>query len=239
MINEVVIPAAGLGERMSFFTKGKRSKLMLKIKDTPIIDYAIKEALKSNLKNINIIINENSHDLINFVRGTYPNIKTIITENTLGSAHSILKAKQNIKGDFFSVILPDIIIRSLKPAVNQLIDVFNYKKTNLFGWTDISNEKELWGGCEEMILEKQENLCRIKGIVSKRENPSSNNYISRYIVSRNFLDITESFLYKGKADDSDVLEEMLKKEDFFGLILSGKGFDTGIPRGYKNCLKSF
>lgn len=232
MINEVIIPAVGIGTRMLPITHGKISKLMLPVNSCPIIEYAVKEALSSNFDNIYMIINKEHKELIKFVSENYPKINLIISELTAGSAKSILKAKDKIKNNFFAVIFPDIIIFSEKPALFQLKELFEKENSNIVGWiSPPKDELNFFGNCFEIYSDKiKNNFFKINKILKKSEK-GKEKYPSRYIISKNFFKIAEDY-----DDDADVIIEMIKKERFLGIEILGIGFDLGNPKGYNNAL---
>ena len=241
VIDEVVIPAAGLGSRMSEITKNKSSKLMLSIGDVPIISYAIDEALASGYSKIYVITNKLHEDLSYFLKKFYPMVNIIKIETTGGSAETILKAEKFISGEFFSVILPDIIIKSDIPPLSQMKNVWKNKK-NILGVLHLTEEeKSFFGSCEfkKNQVKNFEDAFEIKEIKSKKDN-DGDLYHARSILSNSFFNLTKELIKeKSEPDDSIVYKRMLLNEKFLGLEIKGKGFDCGNPEGYKMALKLF
>jgi UTP--glucose-1-phosphate uridylyltransferase len=67
MINKAVIPAAGLGTRFLPITKSI-PKEMIPILDTPSIDYIVREAVASGIKEILIIVSGRKESLIQYYK---------------------------------------------------------------------------------------------------------------------------------------------------------------------------
>ena len=190
MIREVIIPAAGLGTRMTSITKGKTSKLMLPLNKKPIISYAIDEAIQSFCDKIHIVLNERHQDLYNFLKQKYHNVNLILQKEPLGIAESISQAEPFILHKFFAVILPDILITSKVPVILQMKQAFQDIQANMLGLLQVApEEKNFFGACEfskRHLKEINQSLFKIKKIFSKKDS-NRDLYHVRSILSRSFF----------------------------------------------------
>jgi|GEM_PF-4318628 len=240
MINEAVIPSAGLGTRMLPVTGGKIPKLMLEINGKPMIAYAVEEALSSGFDKINVVVNGAQAGLSDFLKENYGEVN-VIPAGPRGSGGNILDAKKSVKGDHFAVIFPDVIIDSKVPALLQLKRAFEKNNVNIIGWLLLTEEEKKIFGNSTPVLSKQigDNLFEIRGFAQKKSEENSL-YLSRYILSRSFFQAAERLISgSGEADDADVLKEMIRSERFLGTKISGKGFDGGNVGGYRAAEKYF
>ena len=162
-VRRAVIPAAGLGTRFLPATKAT-PKEMLPIVDKPTIQYIIEEALASGIEDI-IIISGKSKRAIedHFDRnmelemsleasGKFEQLEMVrrISEINLhyirqkeprGLGHAILCARRFIGDEPFAVLLGDDVVDSEKPALKQLIDVYDRRGFSVLGVQEVAPEK--------------------------------------------------------------------------------------------------
>ena len=154
-IKRAVIPAAGFGTRFLPATKAT-PKEMLPIVDRPTIQYIVEEAIESGIEDILIISGHAKRaiedyfdsapilemsleksgklDLLKMVRDTADiRIHYIRQREMKGLGDAILTAKAFMAGEPFAVLLgDDVVYHPKKPALKQLIDVFEeYGRTVL------------------------------------------------------------------------------------------------------------
>src|SRR5438034_807090 len=137
-ITKVVFPAAGLGTRFLPATKAL-PKEMLPLVDKPLIQYGVEEAIASGFTDIVIITGrgktaiedhfdvsfELEHllemrgkkDLLATVRAVSDmiNVAYVRQKEALGLGHAVLRAKELVANEAFSVILSDDVIDSETP----------------------------------------------------------------------------------------------------------------------------
>lgn len=141
-VRKAVIPAAGLGTRCLPATKAQ-PKEMLPIVDKPAIQYIVEEAVESGIEDILIITGRNKRSIEDhFDRSAElefnlrekgktetlkesSNIHYIRQKEQLGLGHAMLCAEHFIGDEPFAVLLGDDIMVSEKPALRQLMDVYN------------------------------------------------------------------------------------------------------------------
>lgn len=149
-IKKVVILAAGLGTRFLPMTKAI-PKAMLPILDKPVIQYLVEEALDSGIQEIVIVTGmgkraieehfDHSYELEHELRKRdkldlleamerierKARFAYVRQENAHGDGHAILCAKDVIGEEPFAVLFGDDIVDGPRPALRQLLDV--YEKT--------------------------------------------------------------------------------------------------------------
>ena len=155
-IRKAVIPAAGYGTRFLPATKAT-PKEMLPIVDKPTIQYIVEEALESGIEEILLITGhskraiedhfdsspaleielEKKHkdELLRLIRETADiNIHYIRQKKMLGLGDAILCAKSFMGDEPFAVLLgDDVVYNPYRPALRQLIDVYERYKGTVLG----------------------------------------------------------------------------------------------------------
>ena len=160
-VRKAVIPAAGLGTRFLPATKAM-PKEMLPIVDTPTIQYIIDEAVKSGIEDIIVVTGRTKRaiedhfdkayemetelqksgkkDLVKVVQdiSNMANIYYVRQKEAKGLGHAIHCAKTFIGDEPFAVLLGDDIVRSDKPCLAQMIEVYDKYQSTVLGVQTVS-----------------------------------------------------------------------------------------------------
>ena len=163
-IRKAVIPAAGFGTRFLPATKAT-PKEMLPIVDKPTIQYIVEEALASGIEEILIISGHakraiedhfdttpgleqhleqsGKEDLLKLVRDISEiNIHYIRQKHMRGLGDAVLCARSFIDNEPFAVLLgDDVVYNREKPALQQMIDVFNDVNATVLGCQEVAPER--------------------------------------------------------------------------------------------------
>ena len=150
MITKAVIPAAGFGTRFLPATKAS-PKEMLPIIDTPVIQYAVEEAVASGITDILMVIGKGKRAIEEHfdrsfeleaeleAKGRFEelaairavselaNIHFVFQKRMLGLGDAIRCARHHIGDAPFAVLLGDTLLQSQNgvPATRQLIDTYD------------------------------------------------------------------------------------------------------------------
>ena len=258
-VKTAIFPLAGLGTRFLPATKSI-PKEMLIVGDTPVIEWAVKEAYLSGIKNFIFVSSRKKNVISEYFKRSiylekelkkkkkdkdielisrqskYGKIITIFQEQPKGLGHAIWCAKNFIKEDKFAVILPDDIILSKKPVLKQMINLSQKKNCSVLALEEVPNIETMKYGI--VSLKKNfKNYCIIDSIVEKplpSEAPSNLSVIGRYVLDRkifNFLDLQK----KGVGNEiqlTDGIDFLLKDTKVCGYQFNGKRFDCGNKLGY-------
>ena len=132
--------------------------------------------------------------------------------------------------------MPDDIILSKIPVVQQLITIFNKTKGSVLGLEEVpKNEVFKYG-----IVEKERDLgkfCLIKNIIEKpdiKSAPSNLSVIGRYILHSDvfkYLSLGKPG-FGGEIQLTDALNTLRKPNGLFGLKFDGDRFDCGSKLGF-------
>ena len=259
-IKKVVFPVAGLGTRFLPATKSS-PKEMLPIVDKPLIQYAAEEAVASGIKELifiigrtknvimdhfdsapeleNELIAKNKKNLLKLVQKIVP--KSIdcffVRQNKpSGLGHAIHCAKNIVNNEPFAVILADDLIKSQKPCLKQLIDIYYEKESTIVALEKIKKSESSKYGIVE-YHSKYKDLYHIKSIVEKpspKMAKSNLAVVGRYVFTPEiFTKIEKVSPGNGKEIQiTDAIADLMQNQPIHGYIFEGKRFDCGSKLGY-------
>lgn len=258
-VRRAVIPAAGLGTRFLPATKAT-PKEMLPIVDKPTIQYIIEEALASGIEDI-IIISGKSKRAIedHFDRnmelemsleasGKFEQLEMVrrISEINLhyirqkeprGLGHAILCARRFIGDEPFAVLLGDDVVDSEKPALKQLIDVYDRRGFSVLGVQEVAPEKVSSYGIIDGVPTEEARTYTVKDMVEKpaqEEAPSRLAVFGRYIITPEIFDILEN-TPPGRGNEiqlTDALRVLAKQQPMYAYNFEGRRYDVGDKQGF-------
>lgn len=267
MIKKAVIPAAGWGTRFLPITKAV-PKEMLPIIDKPALSYIIEEAVNSGIEEILVIISSNKAAIQNYfeknieleaflkeknkpediqlIRSTTYGAKIFYTtqEEQLGLGHAVLQAEKFINGEPFAVLLgDDVYVSDEKPALKQLIEAFDEKKSSILGTMEVPLEDtKLYGICIPK-KDSQAPIVELEGVVEKpKSNPPSRSAISgRYVLTPKIFELLKN-QQRGAGNEIQLTDSILRLMDYekvFSFDMIGKRYDIGSKIGYIEAIIDF
>ena len=258
-IRKAVFPAAGLGTRFLPATKAS-PKEMLPLVDKPLIQYAVEESVASGIESILIITGrdkaaiENHFDisfelehilrqkgkteLFDQVRAISEMARISYTRQreALGLGHAILQAKDFVGDEPFAALLADDIVDAEKPALRQMIEVFEKYEAPVIATMQVEGDAISRFGVID-AEEIEPNVYRIRDMVEKppfNEAPSDLAIIGRYIFTPDIfgeIEKTEPGT-GGEIQITDAMRRMLKKRPFYAVKLQGTRHDAGDKLGF-------
>lgn len=259
-IKKVVILAAGLGTRFLPMTKAV-PKPMLPILDKPVIQYLVEEALDSGIQEIIIVTGmgkrvieehfdhsyELEHDLRS--RGKLDLLEDmeriekkarfvyVRQESARGDGHALLCAKEVLGEEPFAVLFGDDLVDGPKPALKQLLEVYEKTGAPVLCVEKVSEENISNYGV--IGIEKQEGRqIQINQLIEKpsaSEAPSSYGIIGKYICTPDILkslEISDSSHPDGEIRLIDGLRTHLENQGaLYAWEVEGTRYDTGNQWG--------
>ena len=265
-IRKAVFPAAGLGTRFLPATKAS-PKEMLPLVDKPLIQYAVEEAVASGIESILIITGrdksaiENHFDIsfeleqmlkergkdemFDIVRAVSDLAQISYTrqKQALGLGHAIYQSKDFVGNEAFAALLADDIIDSEKPALRQMIDVFEQYDAPVIATMQVAGEAISRFGVIDAD-EVEPNVYRIKDMVEKpafADAPSDLAIIGRYIFTPDIFQAIEQTTpgSGGEIQITDAMRLLLKTRPFYALKLDGTRHDAGDKLGFLKATVDF
>ena len=266
-IRKAVIPAAGYGTRFLPATKAT-PKEMLPIVDKPTIQYIVEEALASGIEEILVVSGHGKRaiedhfdsapaleaelekkgklELLHEVQETADiNIHYIRQRYMRGLGDAILCAKSFIGDEPFAVLLgDDVVYNPQKPALRQLIDIYDWTGGSVLGCQNVSEEKVSSYGI--VAGEKTDNarLMRVLDMVEKpaREDaPSCLAVLGRYIIRPEIFSILAT-TKPGKGGEiqlTDALKVLAGREPVYAYDFEGERYDVGDKLGFLRATVEF
>ncbi len=270
-VRKAVFPAAGLGTRFLPATKAQ-PKEMLPIVDKPLIQYGVEEAIHSGIQNIIIVTgrgkssiedhfdvsfelehlleSKNKSELLSMVRAISDmiDVSYVRQKEALGLGHAVLRAKELVGHEPFSVVLSDDIIASETPCIRQLLDVYDYYGASVLALMEVPPDQiSAYGVVDaEPVLDngRENRLFRIRNMVEKpkaSDAPSNLAIIGRYILTPEIFECIESIQpgSGGEIQLTDALKYMLRNRPIYGLKFEGKRYDAGDKLGFLKATVEF
>lgn len=267
MIKKAVIPAAGWGTRFLPITKAV-PKEMLPIIDKPALSYIVEEAVLSGITDILIIISENKTSIGGYFesnvelekfltdKSKFDDLK-LITNNSMGAkisyiiqheqlglGHAVLQAENFVGNEPFAVLLgDDVYVSKEVPALKQLINAFDQKKSSILGTLEVpDSDTRLYGICIPKNI-SNDKIVQLKGVVEKPQGkaPSNSAISGRYVITPRIFDLLKN-QERGAGGEIQLTDSILKLMDFenvYSLDMEGKRYDIGSKLGYIESIIDF
>ncbi|WP_028128523.1 UTP--glucose-1-phosphate uridylyltransferase GalU [Selenomonas sp. AE3005] len=266
-IRKAVIPAAGYGTRFLPATKAT-PKEMLPIVDKPTIQYIVEEAKASGIEDILIISGHGKRaiedhfdsapalemelqakgktDLLKIVQETADiNIHYIRQRYMRGLGDAILCARAFMGDEPFAVLLgDDVVYNPDKPALAQLIDIYEATGGSVLGCQNVPEEKVSAYGIVAGKETDNSRLMRVSDMVEKparEEAPSRMAVLGRYIIKPQIFDIlTQTKPGKGgEIQLTDALKELARQDAVYAYDFIGQRYDVGDKLGFLKATVEF
>jgi UTP--glucose-1-phosphate uridylyltransferase len=258
-VRKAVFPAAGLGTRFLPATKAS-PKEMLPLVDKPLIQQVVEEAVASGIESIIIVTGRGKtaiedhfdvsfeleklleergkKELLDQMRAisSMARVSYVRQQEALGLGHAVLQAEDCVGDEPFAVMLSDDIVDSEKPALRQLLDVYEKYEAPVIGTMQVSGEAISRFGALA-VDEVEDGVFKIKDMVEKppfAEAPSDLAIIGRYVLTP---DIFEEIKQTkpgavGEIQITDAMRALLKKRPFYAVRFKGTRHDAGDKLGF-------
>jgi len=267
-VTEAIIPVAGLGTRFLPATKAI-PKEMLPVYDKPVIQYLVEEAAAAGIDTIIFVVNKNKHavqqhfsrdrDFENFLRRAkkYELLEKInkihkladfiyvSQDEPLGSGDAVARAERLIGDEPFAVFYADDIVAAKKPAIGQLISVYERFHGSVLGLFKVPNEDTCLYGiakCKNVTRNPAETaghsggVTLVEKLVEKPDPkiaPSRLASVGRFVLTPEvFEKIKKTKKTKGEFYLADAIDMLAQEGKVYGYELEGKWYDCGSKAGY-------
>jgi len=270
-VRKAVFPAAGLGTRFLPATKAQ-PKEMLPIVDKPIIQYGVEEAIQSGIQNIiivtgrgktaiedhfdvsfeleNLLETRGKKELLAIVRNISDmiNVSYIRQREALGLGHAVLRARELVGEEPFSVVLADDVIEAETPCLRQLLDVFSYFAAPVLAVMEVPPDKiSSYGAIDAEPVAYNggsDRVYRIRDLVEKPkagDAPSNLAIIGRYVLTPEIFDSLEAIDpgSGGEIQLTDALRHLLHSRPIYAVRFEGKRYDAGDKLGFLKATVEF
>jgi UTP--glucose-1-phosphate uridylyltransferase len=258
MAMKIVFPVAGVGTRFLPATK-EVPKEILPLIDKPLIQYAVEEAVQSGLDDFvfitapgkealeryfapnrdldKFLARHGKAQLLDGVKEFYKKKFTYIRqEEALGFGHAIALAEKAVGNEPFAISLPDDLILSERPAMAQLLEVYEKYKSPVIAFMEVPRaDVSRYGLAAGPFLGKR--VFRIEKLVEKpalADAPSNYAVIGRYIMTPDIFPLLKREKKGAGAEIqlTDAVVKLMKKRQVLGYFFEGRRFDAGTTLGY-------
>jgi UTP--glucose-1-phosphate uridylyltransferase len=259
-LRKAVLPVAGLGTRFLPATKAL-AKEMLPVVDKPLIQYAVEEARAAGIEQFCFITGRGKTALVEHFDIAYELEATLRERNRTealaqleavrlppgsllsvrqqvphGLGHAIWCAREFIAGEPFAVLLPDDLILSETPCMQQLAEAYTRTGGNVVAVVDVPREHTNRYGILKTGADDGK-LVEVLGLIEKpapHVAPSTLSIIGRYVLMPEVIVHLET-LERGAGNEiqlTDGMAKLIGNQPFHGLRYEGKRFDCGDKVGY-------
>jgi UTP--glucose-1-phosphate uridylyltransferase len=259
-LRKAVLPVAGLGTRFLPATKAL-AKEMLPVVDKPLIQYAVEEARAAGIEQFCFITGRGktslvehfdiaveleatlrernrTHELADLeaMRIEPGSLLTVRQQVPHGLGHAVWCARAFIGDEPFAILLPDDLILSETPCLQQLAEVYANTGGNVVAVVEVPREHTNRYGILHTGADDGR-LVEIKGLVEKpapHEAPSTLSIIGRYILMPEVIAHLEK-MERGAGNEiqlTDGMAKLIGHQPFHGLRYEGTRFDCGNKVGY-------
>ena len=262
-VRTAIFPVAGMGTRFLPATKSI-PKEMLPLVDRPLIQYAIDEARAAGIREFIFVTAKgksaledyfdaspllertlrqgDKQDLLDEVRrATMPSgaIAYIRQQEALGLGHAVWCARRLIADQPFAVILPDDVIASDTPCLQQMVEAYGEQENDcsMVAAMEVAPEETKSYGVLDPAGEDG-SLIRAKGLVEKpapADAPSNLAVIGRYILSP---EVMQALGEKKKGAGGEIqltdaiAEQANQGRAVYGYRFQGQRYDCGSKIGF-------
>ena len=259
-LRKAVLPVAGLGTRFLPATKAT-AKEMLPVVDKPLIQYAVEEARAAGIEQFCMVTGRGKIGLVEHFdiafeleatlreRGKDDVLKmlndqalppgaiaSVRQQVPLGLGHAIWCARSFIGEDPFAILLPDDLVLSKKPCLQQLAEAYMETGGNVVAVTEVPREQTNRYGILD-VASDDGRLVEVRGLVEKpspEDAPSNLSIIGRYVLMPEVLQYL-SKMERGAGNEvqlTDAMAKMIGNTPFHGLRYEGERFDCGDKVGF-------
>jgi UTP--glucose-1-phosphate uridylyltransferase len=259
-IRKAVFPAAGLGTRFLPATKSS-PKEMLPLVDKPLIQYSVEEAVNSGIESILVVTgrekapienhfdisfeleqllqDRGKHEMFEMIRGISQIARISYTrqQQALGLGHAIYQAKDFSENEPFAVLLADDVVDSEKPALLQMVEVFEKYEAPVIATMQVAGDAISRFGVIDAD-EVEPGVFKINDMVEKpafEDAPSDLAIIGRYILTPDIFPAIERTERGagGEIQITDAMRLMLREgKPFYAVKLEGTRHDAGDKLGF-------
>ena len=259
-IKKAVLPVAGLGTRFLPASKAI-PKEMLPIVDTPLVEFAVREAVEAGIEEIIFITSHTKRpiedhfkrnqeletqllssdkkdylDRINLKEYEGVKFSFIRQRDQKGLGDAVLQASHLINPDeYFTILLADDLFDGTPGITSQLLSAFESHQRSIIAINEVTDEEtKKYGVIDGEII--SENLTMIKEIVEKpQSNPPSNLAVTgRYLLKGSILESLKRIKpgFGNEIQLTDAISMLLKEDEVFGLKYKAEKFDCGSREGF-------
>jgi UTP--glucose-1-phosphate uridylyltransferase len=256
VLRKAVIPAAGLGRRMSSLTGGA-PKEMLPLAGRPIIHHVVQEAIDAGIVEICIVIHKSKEEVRRYFESdnreageaerigetlqSRCNIVFAYQREPRGVGDAVLCAKAFAGNERFALLIPDQLFIGRTGAIRQLASKNLPPTAVVSSLIRIpASELEYFPGAQKLVCESyaaQSGVMVVTGIEPTEEAasaPAPRGFGRTIYPPEVFQFLDERFADRrtGEVDLLKTFRSLLAVVPNYAVLLQGIAFDVGTVEGY-------
>ncbi|MFP7672148.1 UTP--glucose-1-phosphate uridylyltransferase GalU [Marivita sp. S0852] len=266
-VTKAVFPVAGLGTRFLPATKSVPKEIMTLV-DRPLVQYAIDEARAAGIKEFIFITSRGKGALEDYFdqspmleqelrkKGKMDILEDLKSTNmdsgaiaymrqhkALGLGHAVWCARRLIGDEPFAVMLPDDVISSEKPCLQQMVEAYEETGGNMVAAMEVPHTQTSSYGILD-VKDDMGAMVSVKGMVEKPavdDAPSNLAVIGRYILNPAVLKNLNKKKTGagGEIQLTDAIAQEIDKTGVYGYRFRGQRFDCGSKAGFLQATVAF
>lgn len=259
-IRKAILPVGGFGTRFLPATKAQ-PKEMLPIVDKPVVQHLVEEAVAAGIEQIIFVTGKgkraiedhfDSHPELEYIleqKGKTAPLKEVKRISNMaefffvrqqyarGNGDAVLAAKSFIGDEPCAVLFGDDVVYSEnKPAIGQLIDVYEKYNDPVIGIATVPHEEVSKYGIIEGV-EINDRLTEISTFVEKpkpSETESNKAVIGKYVITPDVFAELERMKddVTGELGLDHAFNALLGRKALYGYEIEGARYDCGDKLGY-------
>jgi UTP--glucose-1-phosphate uridylyltransferase len=241
--DKAVIPAAGLGQRLSPITN-LLPKEMFPIGPHPAIEWVVAEAVASGCTDVAVVINPQKQIIRDYLINYCPYLadlcclRFLMQPEPYGLGHALLLAREFCDGNPFAVLLPDDLVKGPELPLLQMLEPFHSRGGVIFAATQEPAESARRYG-RLQLRQLSEQVYGVERILDRATLEGSTPCLAgvgRYLLPPEFLGYAARLWdqpRKGEFDDALILQHMLAMgEPVYAMHIRGQRYDISTTDGY-------
>ena len=223
-----VIAAGGLGTRLIGFRDNDKTKMILEVNGSPMINRQIEQLMSWGMDDFVIITNPDFKDLMKkVVKDKFPELQIdyAVQETPQGISHALLQAKKYLNDSETVVFVLGDNFFEINPLANMKIDSKEFKKGCSVFTFNVENPSDFGVA----VLDNEGNVVSIE---EKPKNPKSNKAIvGLYIYDNSVIQKIETLKpsSRGEYEITDLNNLYIKENQCKSIEIDGWWIDAGTP----------
>jgi UTP--glucose-1-phosphate uridylyltransferase len=262
-----IFPVAGLGTRFLPATKAI-PKEMLTVVDKPLIQYAVEEAAAAGIERFVFVTGRNKTEIEDHFdlavelnetlrqRGKKEALESVTAmvraagdmlfvrqQEPRGLGHAVWCARHLVDDEPVAVLLPDDLILSATPCLQQMVQQHRQTGGNLVAVMDVPRDQTNRYGVIQPGKQSGK-VTEVTGLVEKPKPdraPSTLAVVGRYILSPEIFPLLEKqgAGAGGEIQLTDAMAKLIGREPFHGYRFDGERYDCGDRAGFLDANLAF
>ncbi len=248
---KALIPAAGRGKRLADLI-GHGHKELLRIGPLSMIEHCLGMILASGIDRAGVVTRPDKEDLRRVLesfwnrQGPTTGSLTFFTQDPPRGVADAMRLAADFAGDDpLAVIMPDNILLGSEPALAQMLAGYRAAGSNIIGAIPYSPDMaERFGNVGLMSLDSASHgaPARVRSFSPKGPGLLDANApgplykgLFGVIYRPGWAAMIERISpnFQGELDDTDLVKEFIENSELRAVVLTGQGFDLGIPAGLR------